>query len=87
MASPNSSFTDIVTTSLHGYSGELADNITNHNALMRQIDRKGNKQTATGRSIVQELEYSENATIQWYSGAETLDTSPSETFTAAPTCC
>jgi len=83
MASPNSSFTDIVTTTLQGYSGELADNITNHNALMRQIDRKGNKKPATGRSIVQELEYAENSTVGWYSGAETFDVSPSETFTAA----
>jgi hypothetical protein len=83
MASPNSSFTDIVTTSLQGYSGELADNITNHNGLWRQIKRKGNMQTATGRTIVQELEYAVNGTTQWYSGAETLDISASETFTAA----
>ena len=83
MASPNASFTDIVTTTLHGYSGELADNISNHNALLRQIDRKGNKKTATGRTIVQELEYAENATIMWYSGSEALDISPSEAFTAA----
>ena len=89
MAGPGSgsfsttTYTDIVTTSLLGYSGELADNITNHNALMRQIDRKGNKQTATGRAITQELEYAENSTVMWYSGAETLDISPSETFTAA----
>jgi len=83
MASPNSSFTDIVTTSLQGYSGELADNITNHNALLRQIERKGNMNSATGRSIVQELEYAQNGTVQWYSGSETLDTSASETFSAA----
>jgi hypothetical protein len=83
MVSPNSSFTDIVTTSLQGYSGELADNITNHNGLWRQIKRKGNMQTATGRTIVQELEYAVNGTTQWYSGAETLDISASETFTAA----
>lgn len=83
MASPNSSFTDIVTTTLQGYSGTLADNITKNNALLAVIDEKGNKQTATGRSIVQELEYAQNSTVQWYSGAETLDTSPSETFTAA----
>lgn len=83
MASPNSSFTDIVTTTLQGYSGTLADNITNHNALLRQINRKGNKRIATGRSIVQELEYAENSTVMWYSGAETLDVSPTETFTAA----
>src|SRR5512139_2572660 len=83
MASPNSSFTEIVTTSLQGYSGELADNVTNHNALLRQIDRKGNKTPATGRSIVQELEYASNSTVAWYSGAETLDISPSEVFSAA----
>jgi hypothetical protein len=83
MASPNSTFTDIVTTTLAGYSGELADNITNHNALLRQIERKGNGGVATGRTIVQELEYSENGTVMWYSGAESLDISASETFTAA----
>jgi hypothetical protein len=83
MASPNSSFTDIVTTTLQGYSGELADNITNHNGLWRQIKRKGNMQTATGRSIVQEIEYATNQNVMWYSGAETLDISASETFTAA----
>lgn len=83
MASPNSSFTDIVTTTLQGYSGEIADNITNHNALLRQLDRKGNKNPATGRSIVQELEYAQNGTVGWYSGAEAFDVSASETFTAA----
>lgn len=83
MASPNSDFTDIVTTTLQGYSGELADNITNHNALLRQIERKGNGGVATGRTIVQELEYAENGTVMWYSGAETLDISSQETFTAA----
>lgn len=83
MPSPNSSFTDIVTTSLQGYSGMLADNVTNHNALWRHIAKKGNKKTATGRSIVQELEYAENSTVMFYSGAEALDISPSETFSAA----
>jgi hypothetical protein len=83
MASPNSSFTDIITTTLQGYSGELADNITNHNALLRLINRKGNKQVATGRTIVQELEYAQNSNVMWYSGAEPLDISPTETFTAA----
>lgn len=83
MPGPNSSFSDVITTTLQGYSGELADNITNHNALLRQIDRKGNKQTATGRTIVQEIEYAENGTVMWYSGSETLDTTAGDTFTAA----
>jgi hypothetical protein len=83
MAAPNAAFTEIVATSLQGYSGQLADNVSKSNALLSVLDEKGNKQTATGRSIVQELEYGENSTVQWYSGAETLDISPSEIFTAA----
>jgi hypothetical protein len=83
MASPNSTFTEIVTTTLAGYSKTLADNVTNNNALLRHIDAKGNKQIATGRTIVQELEYATNGTAKWYSGYEVLDTSTSNTFTAA----
>lgn len=83
MASPNPNWTEIVTTSLQGYSRTLADNITNHNALLRRINRRGNRLTATGRSIVQELEYEENATVKWYAGYETLDTGASDVFTAA----
>ena len=83
MASPNSSFTEVITTTLQGYSKQLADNVTSHNALLNHIDKKGNKMPATGRTIVQELEYAENATAKWYSGYETLDVSPSEIFTAA----
>ena len=83
MASPNSSFTEVITTTLQGYSKQLADNVTSHNALLNHIDKKGNKTPATGRTIVQELEYAENATAKWYSGYEALDVSPSEIFTAA----
>ena len=81
MANPN--FTDMITTTLQGYSRQLADNVTNHNALLRAMDKKGNKKVATGRSIVQEIEYEENSTVMFYSGAEILDISASETFTAA----
>ncbi len=83
MAAPNTNFTEIITTSLQGYSGELADNVTNHNALFKQINKKGNKYYATGRSIVQEIEYEQNSTVGWYSGAEAFDISPSEVFSAA----
>jgi hypothetical protein len=83
MAFPQTSVTDIVATTLQGYSGELADNITNHNALLNKLNQKGNKVPATGRTIVQELEYQQNSTVQWYSGAEPLDTSPTDTFTYA----
>ena len=83
MASPNSTFTEIVTTTLANYSRTMADNITNNNALLRVINEKGNKMVAGGRTIVQELEYAANSTTKWYSGYEVLDTSTSNVFTAA----
>lgn len=83
MPAPNSSFTDIVATSLQGYSGEIADNVSNHNVLHRQIMRKGNNNVATGRSIVQEIEYAENANVMWYTGSEPLRTDAGEIVSAA----
>lgn len=79
----NASFTDIIATSLQGYSGVLADNVTKHNALLKQIDSKGNNNVATGRTIVQELEYETNTNVMWYSGAEQFAIEQQETFSAA----
>jgi hypothetical protein len=83
MASPNSSYTEIVTTTVQGYSKQIADNVTNHNALARRIDRRGNKRPATGRVIVQELEFAENSTVKWYSGTEVLNVNASNVLSAA----
>lgn len=83
MSTPNSAFSDVIATSLQGYSGTLADNISNTNALLMKVSEKGNKQPATGRTIVQEIEFAQNGTAAWYSGAETLDVGASETYTAA----
>lgn len=66
MASPNLS--EIVTTTLRKRSKKLADNVTNHNALLRRLKEKGNvKLTDGGRTIVQELDYAENTTFKWLS--------------------
>lgn len=82
MASPNLS--EIVTTTLRNRTGKLADNVTKNNALLNRLKKRGNMQTVSGgRTIVQELEYAENATFQRYSGYETLNISPSDVFTAA----
>ena len=81
MASPNLS--EIVTTSLRNRSRALADNVTNHNALLRRLRENGNQTTITGRDIVRELEYAENGSVQFYSGYETLDVSPADVLSAA----
>lgn len=84
MASPNSTFTEIVTTTLRNRSGKLADNVTENNALLNRLKKRGNvKSVSGGRTIVQELEYAENSTFKRYSGYEVLDISPSDVFTAA----
>ena len=62
MTSPNLS--EIVTTTLRNRSKRLADNVTNHNALLRRLKEKGNTKLADGgRTIVQELDYAENTTL------------------------
>jgi hypothetical protein len=75
---------EIVATTLRNRSGELADNITNHNALFMRLNKKGNiKPVDGGRTIIQELEYAENASVAWYSGYETLNITPGDVFDAA----
>jgi len=84
MASPNSTFTEIVTTTLRNRTGKLADNVSENNALLMRLKKKGKvKPVSGGRTIVQELEYAENGTFKRYSGYETLNISPSDVFTAA----
>jgi hypothetical protein len=49
-----------------------------------RLSRKGNLKTFSGgRTIVQELNYADNQTFQWYSGYQSLNISPSQVFTAA----
>lgn len=84
MANPSSTMTEIVTTTLRNRTGKLADNVTNNNALLNRLRKKGKvKPVSGGRTIVQELEYAENGTYKRYSGYETLNISPSDVFTGA----
>lgn len=82
MASPNLS--EIVTTTLYNRSKKTADNVTNNNALLSRLERKGKRKPFSGgRQIMQEIEYGENSTFGWYSGYDPLNISPSDVFTAA----
>jgi hypothetical protein len=82
MAFPNLS--EIVTTTLRSRTGELADNMSRNNALLARLSRRGRIKTFSGgRTIVQELNYANNQTFQWYSGYQVLNIAPSQTFTAA----
>jgi hypothetical protein len=84
MASPNSTFTEMVTTSLRNHAKKLVDNVTDHNGLLRKLKDNGNIVTKSGGyEIVFPLEYAENGTYQRYSGFDQLDVAASDVFSAA----
>lgn len=75
---------EIVTTTLRNRTGVLQDNVSRNNALLARLNKRGRIKTFSGgRTIVQELDYANNQTFQWYSGYQTLNISPSQVFTAA----
>lgn len=84
MASPNATFTEMVTTTLREHRKSLADNVSNHNAVHDRINKRGNKRVVDGGyEIVEPLDYAENSTYQRYSGYDTLNVSASDVLSAA----
>lgn len=84
MASPNSTFTEMVTTTLREHPSEIADNVSKHNALYRWLKMKGKIDTIDGGyEIVAPLDYQENATFQRYSGYDLLNVGASDVLSAA----
>lgn len=84
MASPNSTFTEIVTTTLREHPSEITDNVSDHNALLRRMKKRGNiKKIDGGYEIVRPLDYAENGTYQRFSGFDTLNVSASDVLSAA----
>lgn len=89
MASPGQStlfntFTELATTAYRNHSSEVADNVSKHNALYRRLTKKGRIRLEDGGiSIVQPLDYAENATYQRYSGFDPLNVAASDVLSAA----
>lgn len=82
----NSSITDIIATTIQNRSGELADNVTNNNALLRRLKAKGNvRPFGGGNVILEEIVYIDSTTINAnsYSGYEILNISPNSPISAA----
>lgn len=76
--------TELVTTTLRNRQKEIADNVTNHNALLNRLEKKGQiKSTAGGRTIVEPLIYGDNGNIKWYDGYETFTITQNEVVDAA----
>jgi len=84
MASPNSTFTELVSTTFRKHHADIKDNVSNRNALLKRIRDNGNYRTDDGGlSIVETLDYAENSTYQRYSDWDTLDISASDVISAA----
>ena len=82
----NSSYSDIITTTIENRSRELADNWTNNNALLRKLRAKDNvKPFSGGNLILQEIGYTEASTINAnsYSGYEVINIAPNSPISSA----
>jgi hypothetical protein len=86
MAFPNASVSDIIATTIQSRSGELADNLSNNNALLKRLKDKGNiKPVSGGNVILQEIMYNDASSnnTNSYSGYEVLNVSTNSPISAA----
>lgn len=84
MASPNSTFTELVSTTFRKHRKEIKDNVSNRNALLKYMMKRGNKRSEDGGlTIAEPLDYAENSTYQRYSDWDTLNISASDVISAA----
>lgn len=60
MAFANSAISDIIATTIQSRSGELADNVTNNNALLQRLKKRGNVRPFNGGNVIlEELMYND----------------------------
>ncbi len=86
MAFANSAITDIIATTIQSRSGELADNLTNNNALLKRLQSKGNVRPFSGGNVIlEEIMYNDPSTnnANSYSGYEVIDIAPDSPISAA----
>lgn len=80
----NSTYTDILATTIENRSKKVADNVTKNNALLAKLKMKGKiKPFSGGHKIIQELSFAENSNASWYSGYDVLPTGTSDVISAA----
>jgi hypothetical protein len=84
MPSPNTVFTELVSTTFRKHSKDIKDNLSKNNALLKRMMEKGNKRREDGGlSIVAPLDYAANGTYQRYSGYDVLNVGASDVISAA----
>jgi len=84
MPSPNSTFTELVSTTFRKHKKEIADNLSNRNALLKYMMKRGNyRREDGGLTIVTPLDYTSNVTYQRYSDWDVLNIAASDVISAA----
>lgn len=84
MAFANSSYSDILATTIESRSKKIADNVTNNNAVLMKLKKKGRIKTFSGgHKILQELSFAENVNGGWYSGYDLLPVGVADVISAA----
>lgn len=84
MASPNTTFTELVSTTFRKHGTKFVDNTSRNNALYAYMMEKGNVEKESGGiTLVEPLDYAANTTYQRYSGYDVLNVSASDVLTSA----
>jgi len=84
MASPNATFTELVSTTFRKHGKTFIDNVSKNNAMLAYMMRGGQMQEIDGGlTIVKPLDYNSNNTYQRYSGYDVLNVAASDVLTSA----
>lgn len=84
MASPNATFTELVSTTYRKHETPFRDNVSKNNALLRRLWKNGKMETMDGGlTIVEALDYAQNGTYQRFSGYDILNIGASEVLSSA----
>jgi hypothetical protein len=82
MAFPNIS--DIVATTIQSRTGAIADNVTDNNAVLKYLSRRGNIRPFSGGNVIlQELSFADNGNAGYYSGYDILPTAAQDVISGA----
>lgn len=77
-------FTEMASTTFRNHKKDIADNMSNHNALFRRLRQKGRyTKEDGGLSLVRPIEYAENGTYLRYSGYDKLNISAVDVISSA----
>lgn len=84
MPTPSSTFTQLVTTTLRGVvKKEIADNVSQNNALYRHLKKRGNIVMKGGYEIQTPIEYADNSGFSRITGYGAFNVAASDVFTSA----